>query len=195
MVVTGYTGTDKDIVIPKTIEGYKVSRIAAKAFAGSELQSVDIQAEITSLSESAFECSTVQRVVLPNTLKDIGARAFYQCRSLTTINFCEGLQKIGSEAFSATQLGDITLPSTLTSIGSYSFASSFGNITSVKFTGPTSIGSDTFQSLTSLKSVDLGDKSTLIGGSAFYCCSNLTEVKLSPNNYFGSGGIGGIFGG
>lgn len=186
MVVTGYTGTDKDIVIPKTIEGYKVSRIAAKAFAGSELQSVDIQAEITSLSESAFECSTVQRVVLPNTLKDIGDRAFYQCRSLTTINFCEGLQKIGGEAFSATQLGDITLPSTLTSIGSYSFASSFGNITSVKFTGPTSIGSDTFQSLTSLKSVDFGDKSTLIGGSAFYCCSNLTEVKLSSNNYFGS---------
>ena len=192
--VTGYSGSEKDIVIPQKIEDIKVSGIATEAFKGSKLDSVNIQAELSILNESAFENSTVKQVILPNTIKKINRYAFKNCQNLTSINFPEGLIEIGGEAFINTQLGDIVFPESLQTISAYAFAGSYGNITSIKVTGATSIGRDAFQSA-KLKSVDMGSQSTQISGSAFYLCSNLETVKLSSTNTFAGGGIGGVFGG
>lgn len=67
-------------------------------------------------------CKLLKTVVLPNTIKIIGERAFEDCVWLRTINLPSGLKKIGCAAFRGCEslnLSSITLPSSLTSLGDY----------------------------------------------------------------------------
>ena len=57
------------------------------------------------------------------TVTSIGIRAFYDCKSLTTIDIPVGVTSIGEEAFrDCTSLESINLPDGLTSIGEEAFA-------------------------------------------------------------------------
>ena len=69
ITITGYKGTAKDVVIPETIEGKKVTVIAENAFNGKSI-------------ETAF---------IPKTVKTVKAKAFVNCSSLTTIVFFDNV--------------------------------------------------------------------------------------------------------
>lgn len=62
-----------------------------------------IQYSITQIDDEAFNCKgkgDVTNIVFPETLKDIGASAFYRLRHLKRIVLPESLEKIGYGAFS-----------------------------------------------------------------------------------------------
>ena len=118
-----YKGTDKDVVIPSTINGNPV----------------------TSIYDGAFASSSVTSVVIPNTVKSIGNQAFFYCLSLTTITISSGVTSIGKEAFSScSSLTNVTIPNSVTSIGDQAFynCSSLANITIPN--SVTSIGQSAF---------------------------------------------------
>ena len=100
-VITGYTGTETDVVIPAQLDGYPVTAIADWAFDGwAELASVQF----------------------PESLQTIGRYAFRNCTSLTELVLPEGLEEIESSAFSGcTGLERVDFPATLTTMGYYSF--------------------------------------------------------------------------
>ena len=54
---------------------------------------------VTSIGYSAFQGSSLKRVILPSTLKRIGAQAFAFCGSLKTIHIPENVQTIDPVAF------------------------------------------------------------------------------------------------
>lgn len=68
----------EEIVVPKTHDGYTVTKIADHGFAGN---------------------TTVRRVVLPETITSIGVNAFRCCVNLENINLPETLSIIGTGAF------------------------------------------------------------------------------------------------
>lgn len=70
--------TKKEVMIPDYIRGYAVERIGENAFAKSD----------------------IEKVILPETLRIIGFRAFYKCRNLKNITFPKLLDRISTEAFS-----------------------------------------------------------------------------------------------
>jgi len=76
---------------------------------------------VTAIGEYAFESSTPERIILPDTVISIGDRAFARCFSLTEITLPESLISIGDGAFAESSLGQITLPGSLAFIGEDGF--------------------------------------------------------------------------
>ena len=100
MVVTGYTGTETNIVIASTVDGKTVKRIQASAFSGSNIQSVYIPGTVETIGDSAFSgCSLLETVKMMEGVKSIGARAFESCRSLKEVNLPVSVESLGEILF------------------------------------------------------------------------------------------------
>ena len=52
-----------------------------------------------SLYEEAFKGADITSLVIPESVKTIGARAFERCKSLKTVEILAPLNKLGNEAF------------------------------------------------------------------------------------------------
>lgn len=69
--VSGYTGSEKDIVIPETVgkdgKTYTVTAIGARAFADIPLSSVIIPATVTAIGNKAFSGTEVARAIILGT--------------------------------------------------------------------------------------------------------------------------------
>lgn len=132
-VLTGYSGSGGDVVIPSVINDQLVTAIGESAFWGYNITSIIIPNSVTSIGYAAFsECTVLTNVVIPNTVTSIGGGAFQNCTSLTSITIPNSVSTIGAYAFyGCFSLTDITIPDSVTSIGvgPFSFCTSLTNIT------------------------------------------------------------------
>lgn len=125
ITITGYSGKNMDLVIPKTIESYPVTRIGKSAFSDHEyLNSVIIPDGVVAIDNAAFyNCDELTRVELPESLVTIGDSAFKDCSGLTDITIPNGVVTIGDRAFSSCDgLTSIVIPDSVTSIGNNAFS-------------------------------------------------------------------------
>ena len=132
--ITKYAGSDKEVVIPSTVNGKKVTSIGEKAFYFCEsLTKVTIPNSVTSIGEDAFfYCRSLASVTIPNSVISIGDSAFYGCASITSITIPNSVASMDECAFyGCTGLKSITIPNSVTSIASTAFmdCSSLANIT------------------------------------------------------------------
>lgn len=102
-VISEYTGNDKDIVFPDTVDGYPVVGIGKVDFR-SRFKSKKITVKTGSntlfISGSSFDyCYGIKKVVLNEGLTVIFRSAFGFAESLTEINFPSTLEEIGDSAF------------------------------------------------------------------------------------------------
>ena len=97
-VLTNYTGSDGDVIIP---DG--VTSIRSKAFFQcSRLKSVTIQEGVTKIGDWAFiECKGLKRVMIPHSLTSIGNEACEGCSSLTSLTLPQNVSSIGNRAFAS----------------------------------------------------------------------------------------------
>lgn len=100
VIIKGYTGSDREIVIP--------AKIADR--------------EVTKIGDYAFEGYDLTNVVFPDSLKEIGEGAFYRCKCLTAVSIPESVEVIGAGAFnSCLDLSELKLPDNIESIGECAF--------------------------------------------------------------------------
>lgn len=100
VIIIGYTGSDREIVIP--------AKIADR--------------EVTKIGDYAFEGYDLTNVVFPDSLKEIGEGAFYRCKCLTAVSIPESVEVIGAGAFnSCLDLSELKLPDNIESIGECAF--------------------------------------------------------------------------
>jgi hypothetical protein len=126
-----------------------------------------------------FECDSLISITIPESVTNIGWRAFRGCSSLTSINIPEGVTSIGDEAFyGCSSLISIHIPEGVTSIGDWTFygCSSLNSINIPK--GVTSIGCGAFLDCSSLTSINIPEGVTSIGYGAFGDCSSLTSINI-----------------
>ena len=96
MSVTGYVGTEVDLVIPSEIDGYLVTSIGERAFQDNK---------------------SLRSVVLPGTVTQLMKYSFYGCEALESITLPEGLVSINLGALYGTALTSVTLPKSLEKLG------------------------------------------------------------------------------
>ncbi len=102
-VISEYTGNEKDIVFPDTVDGYPVVGIGKIDFRSrfkSKKITVKTDSNTLFISGSSFDyCYGIKKVVLNEGLTVIFRSAFGFAESLTEINFPSTLEEIGDSAF------------------------------------------------------------------------------------------------
>ena len=97
----------------------------------NEIEKVVIEEGVKSVGAYAFRnCAELTSVTLPAGVQTIGEAAFNDCAALTSVTLPEGVQTIGKYAFSGcSALISITLPGSVTAIGEQAF----GNCTALTY--------------------------------------------------------------
>lgn len=142
IILTKYTGENKDIIIPPKIDGKTVLSLKGTFCADGNVRNVKISEGIISVDYMTFwHCVSLESVTLPDSVETVGHAAFDRCISLEKIrlgknltdimpyafNGCvslknvalpQGLRFIGEKAFDGcVSLGEITIPSSVEIIG------------------------------------------------------------------------------
>lgn len=133
---------------------------------------------IETIANNAFKDVGIASVVLPSTLKKLGA-AFTECTMLSEIVIPEGVEELPDSIFSGCiRLSQVSLPSTLKAIGKNAFVSCKDLKTIVIPDGVRQIGSNAFSSCTSLESIVLPSNLSRICDYTFRECSCLKHIEI-----------------
>ena len=86
-----------------SFSGNKITQIPEKTFTYcSALSDVEFPTLLDTIDTSAFYETGIKKLVLPSSLTKIGDKAFYGCKSLTSVSFSDKdvkLEEIGASAF------------------------------------------------------------------------------------------------
>lgn len=125
-VITAYSGTLKDIIIPPEIDGVTVIDIHKNAFMTSDVSGVKLPDTITHLSQyidrwnESFSRNEKLMFIEGDNVREIGVGAFFYAKSLSEVNF-PNAERAYEEAFSGiSSLGELKLPK-LTYAGDMAF--------------------------------------------------------------------------
>jgi hypothetical protein len=114
LVITKYTGSGGEVVIPSTLNGKGVTSIGDRAFT---------------------KCTDVTSVTIPDSVTNIGIKAFARCSKLNNVTLSKSVSHIDTGAFWACSgLTSVTIPDSVTRIGTWTF-SSCTKLTKVEFLG------------------------------------------------------------
>ena len=133
--------------------------------------------------------SKEKNYIIPNSVTNIGIRAFWGCESLTKINIPDSVTNIGDSAFCGCKsLTSINIPNSVTNIGNSAF-SACKSLTCIKIPNSvTNIGNDAFSGCSSLTNINIPNSVTNIGDYAFVGCESLTSIYI-PNSVTNIGNI------
>ena len=180
--LTDYGKKCKEIVIPKAIDGVKITSIGKEAFYWSSLTSVTIPDSVTSIGEWAFYgCSGLTSVTIPDSVTTIDGAAFENCSGLTSVTIGNSVTTIVGTFRGCSGLTNITIPNSVTSIGYQAFYNCSGLKSVMIGNSVKSIGDYAFYQCFGLKSIEIPDSVTYIGDYAFMLCSGLIGVTI-PNS-------------
>ena len=128
---------------------------------------------------------TAKKVVITDTVTEIGERAFQDRDSIEEVVIGSGVTKIGELAFySCEGLKELTLGQNVKTVGDGAFAYNYGLTRVVLPQGIQSLGADAFRGCNSLESINLPDSLISVGESCFRMdeeSARLQLIDLSAN--------------
>ena len=190
-----YTGSDTEIVIPSTIDGYTVTILNDSSFEECvNLISVTIPDSVTEIRLSAFaSCTSLENVTFGSEEITFECPVFSGCTSLKSITLPDNLTNgsIGIEFLGCTSLEEINVNdenALYSSVDGVLFSKDQTELvkypqgkTDIEYVildSVTSIGNYSFYKCTSLESVTIPDSVTSIGNYSFYECTSLESVTI-----------------
>ncbi len=175
-IVSRYSGSDNNVVIPSAYNGKPVTKIGDNAFS---------------------DCTKITSVTIPSSIKNIGSLAFYRCNNLAGvyiddlaawcgISFSDGYSNplyYAGKLYHQNQLvSQLVLPNGVTKINSYAFYRC-NSITSAYIPqSVTKIDSYAFSGCEELASISLNDGLEVVGDYVFNNCPALANIGISSGN-------------
>lgn len=128
-----------------------------------------VPSNTTSIAPFAFYATTLQSIVIPETVTEIKMGAFAGCVNLQRVALPSGITRIEDYVFGNDMaLEAIAIPEGVTYIGHHAFQACFG-----------------------LKTINIPDSVSVISLYAFEGCNNVTKLKLPSNlQYLGKNSLG-----
>lgn len=193
--ITGYTGSEADLIIPDTLGGYPVTSIKDNVFADhTEITGVTFPESLVTIGNKAFSgCSGLTAITFPNSTATLGEYAFANCTALQRVSFGTNISKIKRSAFSGCSALTAVHVADIDRWCAVEFADSSANPLSYAHTlyldqelvteitlsdGVTAIKNYAFYACTSLQSITFPDSLAKIGNAALYGCTNLSKVTF-----------------
>lgn len=202
-----------NLVIPDSVTSIGRYAFYSRPYLRPETQgTLTLGRNLRTIGESAFcESTYTGSLTIPDSVVEIGERAFYQCENLNgTLTLGRSLRTIGKEAFywcaftgsltipeGITEIaigtfsssrsngmftGTLTLPSTLKTIGASAFSYTDFSGELLIPDGVTSIGANAFKECDGFGGLlSLPDSVKTVGEWAFYLCKGFTGLKLSAS--------------
>ncbi len=143
-----------------------------------------IPESVTKIGEGAFSNTSLdgiplKKIIIPSTVKEIGANAFAHNSTLEEVEIEDGVEMVGAEAFKeCIALKKITFPDSVIEIGGKCM-SWCKSLASIKFPKNLStIKSAILSGCTSLKAIEIPEKVTYIGDYAFSNCTEVKEINI-----------------
>ncbi len=210
--VTGYEGSEEQIILPYKDGENFITEIADNAFNGLNITKITLPSTLKVVGNNSFSsCVSLEEIAFAdeNNIETIGSSAFNGCVSLTSFEFSPYSSIIGDNVFygclalselvnmaqsSITSIGssafyncdlvtEFVLPSTLTEIKASAFENaSFAEFSFVDTSFLTSIGQNAFKNCIRLLSLTAPNL-TEIGEGAFAGCRSLIKVPMLSNQY------------
>lgn len=191
-IITSYSGSDIDLVIPDTIDGIKVTGIADDVFWYNEsLDSVTLPDDATDVTRASFDRPS--RLTVYCNAGTTGAAALTQIQKpfadpsypyLTLRQFSDanGEYTLTIRGYTGTE-SSITIPSVIRSVPvteiGYSAFEGYTRLTDIAISeGISTISFDAFYGCTGLTSASIPDTVTLIDWEAFRGCANLSRLTI-----------------
>lgn len=138
---------------------------------------------VIGIGENAFyNCKSISYVEFPNTLKEIGAHAFENCWGLQSIDIPYGVVRISEYAFNECSFAkSLSIPDSVTNIGAYAFGSC-RSITILSIPkGIDKIECYTFGALSALQILKIPNNIKVIEDLAFAFIYSLDNVIISDS--------------
>ncbi|MDR2477522.1 MAG: leucine-rich repeat protein [Treponema sp.] len=145
LTITGFNASGSyyyqyPLVVPDTLEGKPVTRIADNVFKGQYIDEITLPAELVSIGNNTFDSNLLTSLVIPNKVKTIGINAFQNNR-ISSLSFGASVESIRAYAFSGNDLVTLFLPVSLQTIGAGAF--NWSKITVIEIGSNVDIQSDT----------------------------------------------------
>ena len=152
----------------------------------SELKTVRLPESLREIGANAFYSSGLVHVDIPSGVNEIGEQAFEECYSLETATIPEGVVRLPCRIFAeCDSLKSVKLPSSLRSIGDSAFydCSALTTINEDGLVGLLGIGDCCFSGCSSLTMFKWPLSIQWVSKYTFADCKSLTKVELHPNVY------------
>lgn len=95
-----------------------VTSIGRIAFSCINLSKVTFHEGLVTIGDEVFFGAPISEIVLPTTLREIGYRAFGDCKLISEVSIPEGVTTVGKQAFwNCNALTDVSISSTVTDLG------------------------------------------------------------------------------
>ena len=201
--ITGYIGSDTELIIPAEIDGKNVTNIGGYAFFGRHLKSVIIPDSVTTIGSNVFRNTSwlenkreenplvivnnividgykcIGNVSIPDGVVRIGDSAFSFGSSLTGIIISNSVNSVGKGAFlGCKNLTEVVFPESITNIEGSAFSDCSSLSKVIVPNKITDIEAFTFSGCSSLEEVTILNGVTQIGASAFRDCSSLKDITI-----------------
>lgn len=191
VTITGYIGTETNVVIPQTIAGQNVTAIGERAFQETDIVHVVVPEGVCSIGYQAFaNCEMLERIQLPASITDMAYKAFASCPKLKTagpvsgdynIEFSWDIAIPDDAFYHCDSLEEFDLPETIRSIGKNAFCNCI-NLLQIDFPNDLrEIGDYAFSGCDSLVKVAFPDQKIKVNWHVLDGCDNLEKVIIPEN--------------
>jgi len=175
VAITKYIGSEREVRIPPSIQGFQVIGIGYDAFRyNHDITSITIPDSVTTIGDFAFEnCTSLANITIPGSVTSIGCFDFDFCDRLAVIN-------VASDNSAYTAVDGVLYNKDKTILHTYP-AGKTGNEFNIP-EGVTSIGDFAFNRCSSLTSLTIPNSVTNISESAFVLFDRLAVINVASDN-------------
>lgn len=166
----------------KVVIGSSVETINNECFAHCHnLNNIEFSDGLISIGTRAFaHCRNIKNITLPSTIQTLDKETFYNCDKMTSIDLPQNLISIGDGCFlNCDKLNNIIIPQSISIINEETFKDC-KSLQNIKWSNVKIIGSKAFENC-AFRSLNIPDSVTSIGSQAFARVSTLKKFVI-PNS-------------